>query len=318
MADVLTSTYNPSAMQTTIYEDVDGVIQNISPYKTPLIASIGKSKAENTLTEWLEDEIKAPTGANKSVEGADAVATVRDIPSRLNNYTQIMDDTFKVTGTQEAVNTIGRAKSSKYQLGKSLKYLNTELEYAAINNATKAAGAAATERQMMGMEGFIATNDFTFASKANTNLFTETILMDMSESIFDACEDDEQVLLVGSSTAKQIAGWDDNSRITVNTDAALKTLVMAVLVLETPFGRIRVVIDRYVALTTDTAKDYTSAYLYDPGKMSIAWLRNWKTDKLAKDGDSQKYYTVGEMALKVHSEKAAAKCGDIYARVTPT
>ena len=318
MADVLTSTYNPATMGDTIYEDVDGVIQNISPYKTPFIASIGKSRAENTLTEWLEDELKTPTGTNKTVEGADPDASLRSIPSRLDNYTQIMEDTFKITGTQDKVNTIGRAKSSKYQLGKSLKYLNTELEYTAINSTAKAAGAAATEREMCGMEGFITTNDESFASAANTNLFTEAILMDMSEDIFDACEDENQVLMVGSSTAKQIAGWDDNSRITVNTNAAEKTLVMAVLVLETPFGRIRVVINRYIALSTTSTNDYTSAYLYEPGKMSIAWLRNWKTSKLAKAGDSDKYMTVGEMCLKVHSEKAAAKCGSIFARVTPS
>lgn len=318
MADVLTSTYNPADMGDTIYEDVEGVIQNISPYKTPFIASIGKSKVENTLHEWLEDELTAPSGANKSVEGKEAVSTVRAIPDRLTNYTQIMDDTFKVTGTQDKVNTIGRAKSSKYQLAKSLKYLNTELEYTAINSSAKAAGAAATERAMMGINGFISSNDLTFGSYANTNLFTEDLLMSMSEAIFDNCEDESQVLLVGSASAKQISGWDQNSRVTVNTNASEKTLIMCVLILETPFGRIRVVIDRYIELVTDTGKDYSSAYLYEPGKMSIGWLRNWKTSKLAKTGDAEKYLTVGEMTMVVHSEKAAAKINKIYARVTPT
>ena len=314
MADVLTSTYNPALMGTTIYEDVEGVIQNISPYKTPFIASIGKSKAENTMHEWLEDELKLPSGANKQVEGADAVATLRQIPARKHNYTQIMDDVFKVSGSQDAVNTIGRAKTSRYQLEKSLKYLNTELEFAAINNKTANAGAAGTEREMMGMDGFISTNDLSFGAAANTNVFTEELLMDMSEGIFEACEDEEQVLLVGATTAKQIAGWDQNSRITVNTDAASKTLIMAVLVLETPFGRIRVVIDRYIALDPASGEQYTTAYLYEPGKMSVGWLRNWKTSKLAKVGDAEKYQTVGEMTFVCHSEKAAAKCGNIYAK----
>ena len=301
-------------MLDTVYEDVEGVIQNISPHKTPFIASIGSIKVEHTKHEWLEDELKAPTGSNKHIEGADAEATLRKIPQRLDNETQIMDDTFKVTGTQDAINTIGRAKSSRYQLEKSLKYLNTEVEYSAINNMTKSAGAAGTEREMMGMAGFITTNDLSFAATANTNKFTEERLMDMSEAIFDACEDDEQVLLVGSSTAKQISGWDQNSRITVNTNASEKTLIMAVLILETPFGRIKVVIDRYIELKTATEK-YTTAYLYDPGKMSIGWLRHWKTEKLAKQGDAQKFFTVGEMTLVVHSEKAAAKAGNIFAKV---
>ena len=312
MADILTSTYNPAGMSDTIYEDVEGVIQNITPHKTPFIASIGKSKATGTHHEWLEDELKSPAGSGQAIEGADAASTLRAVPDRLENYTEILQDTFTVTETQNAVDTIGRGKSSTYQLEKSLKYLNTELEYSAINNAALNAGAAGTARISKGMAGFVTTNDETFAAYANTNLFTEEILMDMALGIFEACEEDNHILLVSSYTAKQIAGWDQNSRITVNTNADEKKLVMAVMVLETPFGTIKIVLDRYIATVTDTAKDYSTAYLYEPGKMSIAWLRNFKTSQLAKTGDSTKYQTVGEACLVVHSQKAAAKCGKIY------
>ena len=312
MADALTSSYNPSGMSDTIYEDVESVIQNITPHKTPFIASLGKLKVEHIKHEWLEDTIKSPTGTNKAVEGADPDATVRTVPSRLSNYCQIIQDTFLVTGTQDSVNTIGRAKTSSYQLEKSLKYLNTELEYAAINNASSAGGDATTARQMKGLAGFISTNDETFSSYATTNLLTETILMDMSQSIFDACEEDSHVLLVPSAVARQIADWDQNSRVTVNTNASEKKLIMAVMELETPFGRIRIVLDRYIAEVADSSNNYSSCYLYEPGKMSIGWLRNFKTSKLAKTGDSQKYQTVGEATLVVHSEKSAAVCGKIY------
>ena len=314
MADILTSTYNPATMGDTIYEDVEGVIQDLTPHKTPFIASIGKSKADQTHHEWLEDENKKPVGGTAAVEGADAAATLRKVPDRLENYTEILEDTFKVTGTQDAVNTIGRAKSSTYQLEKSLKYLNTELEYAAINSAALNAGAAGTAREMMGMNGFIQTNDSSFAAYATTNLFTEDMLMDMSLSIFEACEEDNHLLLVNSYTAKQISAWDQNSRITVNTNADEKKLIMSVMVLETPFGTIRVVLDRYIEVDTDTAKDYSTAYMYEPGKISMAWLRNFKTSELAKTGDAKKYQTVGEACLVVHSEKAAAKCGKIYSK----
>jgi len=313
MADVLLSSYNPAGIQDTIYEDVEGVIQNITPYKTPFIASIGKTVVDNILHEWTEDEIKAPTGTNKAVEGADPEATLRKVPARLNNYAEIMEDTFKVTTTQDKVNTIGRAKSSSYQLSKSLKYLNTELEFQSLNNATKAGGDATTERSMMGLQGFLTTNVENFGgAKANTNLFTESLLMDMSQSIFDHCDEENHILLVDSAQARQIAAWSANSRITVNTDASKKELIMVVLVLETPFGRIRVVIDRYIDVATDTGNLYSTAFLYEPGKMSIGWLRNWKTEKLAKTGDSQKYMTVGEMTMVVHSEKAAAKCDNLF------
>ena len=313
MADILTSSYNPAEMQSTIYEDVEGVIQNITPHKTPFIASIGRVDVDNILHEWLEDELKKPSGDNRVVEGADAEATERQVPQRLSNYTQIIDDTFKVSGTQDKVNTIGRTKTSTYQLEKSLKYLNTELEYQALNNSTKDGGDAATERKMMGLDGFVTTNDFSLTPDP-ANVLSEEILMDMSPAIFESCEDDAHILLVSSATAKVIAGWDQNSRITVNTNASEKKLIMAVMVLETPFGTIRIVLERYITLNIDSGNYYDGAYLYEASKQKIGWLRNWKTDKLAKTGDAQKYQTVGEMTFVTHSEKAAAKCKGLYVK----
>ena len=80
MSDVVTSTYSNSStgvreMSDTIFEDVEGVIQNISPKDTPFQASIGSGKATNTDHKWLEDTLQSATGTNAAVEGADAVAT---------------------------------------------------------------------------------------------------------------------------------------------------------------------------------------------------------------------------------------------------
>lgn len=54
MADSTLSTYSNSStgvleMSDTIFEDVEGVIQMISPHDTPFSAAIGKAKATNTL-----------------------------------------------------------------------------------------------------------------------------------------------------------------------------------------------------------------------------------------------------------------------------
>jgi len=321
MADVLTSRYLPtsaSAVGDTLYEDVEGVIQSITPHKTPFIASIGKTKVPREHHEWLEDTLVSPDGTNAAVEGADAEATVRTIPSRLENYTQILQDTFMVSGSQDAQDLIGAKSASSYHLEKSLKYLNTELEYNAINNTTASAGTSSGARTMKGLAGFVATNDESFASEATNNLFTETKLMKMSQDIYGACEDDNHILLVAPGTAAQIADWDQSSRITVNTNASDKELIMAVMVIETPFGRIRIVLDRYIADTIDTSTSayYKTAFLYEPGKISVGWFRNWKSTKLAKTGDAEKTQTVGEATLVVHSEKAAAKCGSIYDRAS--
>ncbi len=312
MADSLTSYYTNSGagvreMKDTLYQDVENVIQTITPHKTPFIASIGSGPARNVLHEWLEDELKAPTGSNKAVEGADAVATARTAPARLSNYCQILEDTFKISGTLDAVTPIGRKRQKLYEAEKSFKYLNTELEYAALNNAAALAGDAGTARQMKGLEGFISTNDKSYASYLAANDFSEAKLMEMSQACYEQ-GGDPSVLLLGPVQARKVANWNQAGRITVNTNASEQTLVMAVMVLETPFGRMKVTIDRYIAKDDDSGTKYDRAYVYDPSRCAIAYLRPFRCVDLAQSGDALKCQSIVEATFVMHNEKSAAKC----------
>ena len=94
MPDVTVSSYTNSSsgvreMSETIFEDVEGIIQNISPKDTPFQASIGSGKATNTLHSWLEDTLDTADGSNAAVEGADATAAAMLPPEKLTNYTQL-------------------------------------------------------------------------------------------------------------------------------------------------------------------------------------------------------------------------------------
>lgn len=316
MADNVISTYSNSSsgvleMSDTIFEDVEGVIQNIAPHDTPFMAAIGKAKATNTLHEWLEDSLKQPTGSNAAVEGADATATDREAPERLSNYTQIFEDTFKVSGTLDATNTIGRKEQSKYELGKSMKYLATEQEHAFINNASAGAGGSGSGRTAKGLSGWVSTNDDYYESYAASNDFSESDLMKMAEDCYSA-GGDPSMLLIPPRQARVIADWDQNSRVTVNTNASEKTLVMAVMVLETPYGKMKVVIDRWIkptAVSSGVTSD--TAYLIDPTRFKVAYLRPMKTSELAKTGDARKYQSVVESTLVCHNEEAAAKAANL-------
>ncbi|WP_243368431.1 SU10 major capsid protein [Fundidesulfovibrio soli] len=312
MADSLTSYYSNSGagvreMKDTLFSDVENVIQTVTPHKTPFIASIGTGKAKNVLHEWLEDELKTPTGSNKAIEGADAVATARTAPVRLSNYCQILEDTFKISGTLDAVTPLGRQRVKQYEMDKSFRYLNTELEYAALNNAAASAGDAGTARQMKGLEGFVTTNDKSYASYNATNDFSEAKLMEMSQACYEA-GGEPSVILVGPVQARKIANWNQAGRITVNTNASEQTLVMAVMVLETPFGRMKVTIDRYLAKDDDTGTKYDRVYVYDPSRCSMAFLRPFKCVDLAATGDSVKCQSIVEATFVMHNEKSASKC----------
>ena len=312
MADSLTSYYSNSGagvreMKDTIFEDLENVIQTITPHKTPFISSINTLRAKNVLHEWLEDDLKTPTGDNKAIEGADAVATARSAPSRLSNYCQILEDSFKISGTLDAVPPMGRQRIKRYESDKSLKYLNTELEYAALNNAAAAAGDAGTARQMKGMEGFISTNDKSYATYAAGNDFSEAKLLEMSQACYEA-GGEPSMILVGPVQARKIANWNQAGRITVNTNASEQTLVMAVMVLETPFGRMKVTIDRYLAKDDDAGTKYDRVYVYDPSRCSMATSRTFTFMELAQTSDSITFQSIVEATFVMHNEKSAAKC----------
>lgn len=312
MSDTTTTYYSNTStgvreMSDTIFEDVEGVIQNISPTDTPISSMIGKTKATSPLHEWLEDDLKSVTGSNAAIEGADATATARSAPSRLNNYCQIISDVFKVSGTLDASSTIGRKEESKYQLEKSLKYMANELEYTIINNTSASAGSASAGRTMKGLKGFITTNDGYYTSYSTANDFSEAKFMKMAQDCYDA-GGKPNVLAVPPRQARVIADWDQNSRITVNTNASEKTLVMAVMVLETPFGRVKVVVDRHIGATTEsTGVTSDHIFLIDPSMLKIAYLRPLKTTELAKAGDARKFQSLMEATLVCYNEKAHAE-----------
>jgi hypothetical protein len=50
-------------------EDLSDVIYDISPQDTPIMSSIGKSKATNVYHEWQTDSLAAATTANALVRG---------------------------------------------------------------------------------------------------------------------------------------------------------------------------------------------------------------------------------------------------------
>jgi len=105
-----------------------------------------------------------------------------------------------------------------------------------------------------------------------------------------------------------VANWNQAGRITVNTNASEQTLVMAVMVLETPFGRMKVTIDRYIAKDDDSGTKYDRTYVYDPDRCSMAFLRPFKCVELAQTGDSVKAQSIVEATFIMHNEKSAAKC----------
>ena len=69
-----------------------------------------------------------------------------------------MNKTVTVTGSQEAVNSAGRASELAYQLAKRSKELKRDIEATITANQGQTAGNATTARKMRGLPSWLATN----------------------------------------------------------------------------------------------------------------------------------------------------------------
>src|SRR5688572_8908433 len=115
-------------------EDVSDVISKISPTDYPFTTMQGSERVEARPFEWRKDSPR-DAAENAQLECFTASETARDPTVMRDNVTQIMQDTFGVAGTTDAISKYGRAKESAYQAAKAAKSLKSDLEYAYVGSA---------------------------------------------------------------------------------------------------------------------------------------------------------------------------------------
>jgi len=264
-------------------ESVSDIISTITPSDTPFHSMIKDEKVAARTFTWLEDSLDE-AGPNAQVEGADATMGALTPTVERSNTTQILDKAFQVSATADAIKTYGRAKETAYQLGKALKALKKDVEYALVGvDQAAVAGSGSVARQMASVSQQIAN---TTASADGT--LSESALLTAGQAAFTEGSD-PSVLMIRPADAQTIAGYASAAGRTREM-AATKTLVNVVELLVTPYGEYKVVLNRHQM--TDRA------FLIDPSMFKTATLRPFTRTLLAKTGDSDKHHIVGEMSVK--------------------
>jgi hypothetical protein len=114
-------------------EDVSDIISNITPTKAPFTSLVKSTSVHNKTFDWQEDSLR-DTAANAQVEGFTASPTARTPTVMRENNTQIFQDTFSVTGTNDAISKYGRGKESAREASKASAALKLDLEAAYTKN----------------------------------------------------------------------------------------------------------------------------------------------------------------------------------------
>lgn len=296
-------------------EDLTDAIYMISPTKTPYMSMIGRGKADATLHEWQTDELAAVDTNNARPEGNEASYAVPAATTRLGVHVQISDKTAMVAGTVEAVDKAGRKSEMARQMSKRSAELKRDMEAILLSNN---ASSGTDPRTTAGLAAWIKTNVSLGATGTNpvyTNIptdprndgtqraLTEQLLKDVIQLCWNEGAEPSKIMVGGFNKAV-ISGFAGNADKVFNINKAEPgTIVASADVYVSNFGTLFVVANRF-----QRARD---AWVLDPEYLSIVYLRNFASHKLAKTGDAEKRLINVEWGHKSHNEKSQGLVADL-------
>jgi len=280
-------------------EDVSDIISMITPTKAPFTSLTKSETVHNTLFQWQEDKLRDST-ENAQLEGFTATPTERSPTVMRENVTQILQDTFEVSGTNDAVTKYGRGKESAREAGKAAAALKLDLEQAYTKNDVEMVKptTSAVARKFAGVQRQIDDSNIVYTGGAATKI-TEANYLDAAQAAYDA-GGDPTITLVTPTNSRTFAGFTGAAgRSRVINDGA-KTIVNAVNLYVSPFGEEKVILSRHLK-AGDTL-------LFDPAMWVRVALqgRDWFRKTLAQTGDNTRMMIVGEFSLKHKNRKASA------------
>jgi hypothetical protein len=268
-------------------EDVSDIISDITPTDTPMVSMIKTQKVHNRIYQYQTDAL-ASAADNKAVEGADPTMATLTATTMISGNTQILTKAFQISATSDSTSTYGRAKETAYQLGRALKEIKRDLEFAYVGQSNVAVTGNASgpvAREMASADKLIASGT-TIAG--GSNALTEAELLSCGQAVFNA-GGDPSVFMIKPADAQIVAGFTGASGRYRNFNDAQKTLTNVIDLYVSPYGEYKVVLNRHQMTT--------HAFLLDPTMWRSAVLRPFSRTLLAKTGDSEKHFCVGEYGL---------------------
>lgn len=278
-------------------EDLIDIITNISPTDTPVLSMTESVKAYAVLHEWQTQALKTPTAVAR-IEGDDANIKTVTPTVRLTNSTQIIDNNFIVTNTQEATRAAGRPSEESYQTELSMKELANDIEYAYVVNSAAVTGASGTARQLKGLVGWVVTN---IASATANRALTSTILDTLLKTVWLAGGKPD-VILTGGTQKIAFTNTTNFPGMTRNITADRSMgYYLAVDVYQGGIGgEMKLVTSTIMGNNLDSR-----IFCLQMDKFRKAWLRPIKKVPLGVTGDGQKFQIVAETTLESLNEKAS-------------
>lgn len=208
-----------------------------------------------------------------------------------SNYTQIYHKEIKVTRTQNQLSQYGIAQEFDYQAMKAVPELGRLIEKQIFRGARKA-GSATTPRAMGGLPTFITNNTISAGGA-----IVQADFEDALEAAYNDGGYGPWLAFCSSANMQVIKNLYDSSTV-LNVSRDETTLGMVIHDVVTPFGNVKLVMDRWAPSA--------QVYIVDPKNAGLLTYYPFTQDPLAKDGDYEKGEVVGEFTLCVRQDKSHA------------
>jgi hypothetical protein len=258
-----------------------------------------------TTPEALSNDQKVYVIGNAALEGADAPGPRFTNRTRKTNYTQIFSAGVEVSGSQQAVNTIGIADELEYQKQERLRELLRDLENSVLNgvaSATTPEGSATVRRSMNGILPSLSTNLFMpgvggvpAGGGAGEDELTEEVLNAALRAVWEQSAAPIDTIVVNGTQKRRINSFASQLRGYQPGDTTFSDLVS---VYESDYGVCKVLLSRW--LPAD------AVLLLDSSRIDVLPLsgRSFHFKPLSSAGDRERGLVVGEYTLELMNENA--------------
>lgn len=234
------------------------------------------------------------------VEGSDPPEARATDRSRRFNYTQIIGPyPVELSGTEQVIRKYGVSSEWDHQTAKRMKEAVIALEHALLYGIRKN-DTSAKRRSMGGLDYFIRTTNGSAVDSSTTDVSGtagETAVADLHQSAYDN-GGDPRWIVVGSRQKRKISGWRNSD---IRTSFSERKRGQIVTVFETDFGITNILMHRWCRVN--------NLFLFDPAQAEVCTLtgREFQWVKVAKTGDRDEAYVLGEKAFKFRGAPHAGK-----------
>lgn len=277
------------------------MVEQLSPAEDTLFRTLGKTKATNTVHQWLVDTLAAT--ATASEEAHQFSGTALNNPARSTNICELITLDFGVSDTQRAVDHYGFADRFAYEQEKALKSWRNKAE-SDILRSSLVSGASGYNPQMIGIINCISTNTTAFASGTvfNQSLLDMLLAAGWDNGNGEAVTD----VYVGSKMKQRISGFSGRTGTYATIPLEQETLITTTSRYISDFGDLTVHLHRYMQKDYASSADATGRVLgIAASKFNIAYLIPPKVETYGKRGTTTDASVVGQLTVESLNERTS-------------